>query len=526
MNSYWNKNKTLFINRFPQLAALLKKDILTAGENPPPFWNIETAKNGSVTVRENGLLLHSAYNPEREAQQTAAAQTEADAAVFLSFGAGYLPDAYALQHPNTALLLIEPDVSHFIAAMQILDWEPVFTHPKCILAIGCPQNEVIQLINKFGIKNCAFFSQKNQTAHAQAFFDNLQKLIERNRSKETINNSTRERFSSLWLKNSCRNLRSFAECDGINLYENKAENLPAIVLAAGPSLADVLPYLAELKKRAIIICVDTALRACLRSHVEPDFIILVDPQYWAAQHLAGLSSPSSVLITESAAYPSVLRFNCRKIVFCSSFFPLGKYFEQQLGSKGKLDAGGSVATSAWDFARLTGASPVFMAGLDLGYPDKKTHIKGSTFEEALYRASSRIAPAETGNTASLYGVPAEYAKDYNGNSILTDQRMKLFAWWFESRLAAPDAVQTFTFCPQNLAIPGIKPMTIDSFLKTSSKTAERNAFFETSEKNAISESQKKELLRKFDESLLQMTESFQSLYETAKKGLKLVRIFT
>ena len=77
----------------------------------------------------------------------------------------------------------------------------------------------------------------------------------------------------------------------------------------------------------MIVCVDTALHACLKQNVEPDFIILTDPQYYASLHLEFLSSPSSILITEIAAYPSVLRFRCKETVLYSSMFPIGQFFE-------------------------------------------------------------------------------------------------------------------------------------------------------------------------------------------------------
>ena len=68
MNSIWNKNISLFSNRFPQLAQLLLPAISSFSEASIVFSDIAPAKNGSVTASENSLRLHSAYNPEREAQ--------------------------------------------------------------------------------------------------------------------------------------------------------------------------------------------------------------------------------------------------------------------------------------------------------------------------------------------------------------------------------------------------------------------------------------------------------------------------
>ncbi len=112
MNLHWNKNRQLLKNRFPQLYELLEQHIIQAERTdaqdlcPFPFWKVEKARNGSPTVRENNILMHSAYNPEKEAQTTCTANNEKDytTAVFLGFGAGYLPNAFAQQHKNKTII--------------------------------------------------------------------------------------------------------------------------------------------------------------------------------------------------------------------------------------------------------------------------------------------------------------------------------------------------------------------------------------------------------------------------------------
>lgn len=230
-----------------------------------------------------------------------------------------------------------------------------------------------------------------------------------------------------------------------------------MVLAAGPSLEPVLPELSEIKRRAVIVCVDTALRQCLRAGVEPDFIILTDPQYWAYRHIAGLSAPSSVLIAEAAVHPAVFRFPCRKVVCCSSQLPVGRFFERFCGVKGDLGAGGSVASAAWNFAEFAGAEAVFAAGLDFSFPERQTHIRGSLFEEEAHRTSSRLHPAETAGAPLLLSGGVQRGCDYKGRPVLTDRRMQLFAWWFESRLAACPSVRTYALSDRGLAVPGIEP---------------------------------------------------------------------
>jgi len=516
LNSIWNKNRDSFTARFPSLAQMFSLQITeTDTGKPVTFWTVLQAKNGSVIASENGMLLHSSYNPEQESFQAVQKSDFDDckAAVFYGCGLGYTPSAYTRLHPDRTLIIIEPDPAHFFAALTLLDWTPIFSCHSCIIALGCPPETVIPLIEQEGSGHSAFFSVPSQTAHAQHFFDTVRLLVERNRQKDNINNATLKKFGRLWLRNSCINIKQYKVLEGVKIYSGKGADFPFTIIAAGPSLEAALPHLAEIKKHSIIVCVDTALRACLRTGVEPDFIIIADPQYYAYRHIAGLSSPSSVLITDPAVYPAVYRFPCRKTVLCSSFFPLGRWFEERFEKKGDLGAGGSVASAAWNFAYLTGSREIYTTGLDLSFPERKTHIKGSTFEQTAHTVSIRTCPAESINLPALFSGGLEFGSDYMGIPVLTDARMKMFAWWFESRLSGCTDACTYTFSRKGLAIPGILPVGFDSLLSKTDISAEKQTFFSQSEKNEQHPSP-----LKFDTVFREFTENLSALYTAAKKG--------
>lgn len=386
---------------------------------------------------------------------SAAPNRDYNAAVFMGFGLGYAPLSFVRDYPQKTLVLIESDLSYLIAALSVVDWTPVFIHASCVFLIGAPTQTIIAVLEKISIQNCCFFRTKSQTAHNGAYFDSIQNLIERNRQKKEINERTLARFSHLWLRNMCKNLSAAATLDGVHRYKNAFTDFSACVIAAGPSLDDALPHLKAIHARCITVCVDTALRACLNAGIEPDFIVSVDPQYWNIRHLDGLCAPKSTLITELASFPPTFRFKCKEIVLCSSLYPLGKFIEQRIGSKGELGAGGSVATTAWDFARMCGCKTVYMVGLDLGFPAHKTHFKGSTFEEKAHQNSNRLHPAETDSYNALYGAHPYPVRDYNGNNVLTDRRLALYAWWFESKCCAFTDTHTKTLSPNGIKIPGI-----------------------------------------------------------------------
>ena len=490
------------MRRFPELAKMFSlHDESDIPEDIPAHLlapiEILPSRQGVPTAKDGGKLLHSLYNPVREAEQAARAakssvsesgRGECCGCAFFSFGLGYAPLAYARLFPRDTLILVESDPRYFFTALSLTDFSPIFGLGNCIIALGAGIDFVVPLIERAGgVLRTAICENAAQSAHAGDYFSALRSLLERNRRKEEINASTLEKFSSLWLRNTCRNLHFLAELDGISIFKDSCPaGLPAVILAAGPTLEEILPHLSRVRERAVVIAVDTALRACLRAGVEPDFIVLADPQYYAFRHIAGLSSPSSILITESAAYPAVFRFKCRKIVLCASLFPLGAYIESKIGSKGALVAGGSVATTSWDFARFIGAREILCAGLDLGFPRMQTHIRGSTFEESVHAVSNRIRPAEILGSRILFGADIKSGLDYAGGKILTDSKMRMFAWWFESRAEEfKDTIKSFSLSEKSLRIPNFSVMTIDELLALPEKSAQREEFFKSAEARAL-----------------------------------------
>ena len=466
-----------------------------------PFWQVAKTKNDSFTVTQNGTRLHSAYNPQKEAE-TIIQNTdfsESETCVFLGTGLGYTCIECAKKHPEKTLIIFEPDPYHFFSSLIFTDWTDVFKCKNLILAISCTPEQGITLINQYEILKTNFFHVKAQTNHAEKYFETLETLINRNINKEKINIATLEKFGKLWVKNTCKNLKKSFFSQGITEYKNNAKNIPFLILAAGPSLQDILPHLKEIKNKAIIVCVDTALRFCIKYNVEPDFIVLTDPQYWAYKHIDGIKSPSSILITESAVYPSVFRFLCKKIICCKSNFPLEHYFDSFRSEKGTLVAGGSVASTAWNFAQYAGASEIYVAGLDLAFVNKQTHIKGSTFEQATHTTSKRIATAETSNMPILFSGNACYEKNYKQENVLTDQRMKMFAWWFESRLEQFPDVKTYTFSQNGLYIPGIEFITIDKLLSKPEITKEKSTFLSLEQNHIPTEQDFEKAINSFEQ---------------------------
>jgi hypothetical protein len=123
-----------------------------------------------------------------------------------------------------------------------------------------------------------------------------------------------------------------------------------------------------------------------------------------------------------------------------------------------------VATSAWDFARLLGAPAIWIAGLDLSFPELKTHFRGALFETRSHAESGRRLPAETWSVRALRDGQALLAPAAGGGEVLTDRRLSLYAAWFENRFREYPETRSYSLSPGGIAIPGLELATPEALL--------------------------------------------------------------
>ena len=475
------RNCSSFTARFPEQAARLGLDkpesALQRLQALPPEYRLLPAKargmEHTATLTVRGGFLHSKYNPQEEARRILGSEFFQTAEVrnrciFAGLGLGYLASQYIEHFPAAEAVIIEADCNVFLCFLAARRLDSFFRHRKLSLLIGTQPEEAASFLASTGWNSSILFKAAVSIEAYKQWYEAFFALLERNKMKNSINAKTLERFGTLWLKNTVKNLSTLCTAAKIGCFKNAFPDAAAAVLAGGPSLTAHLELIKKSGMDFLIIAVDTAMRACLRAGITPDFVLSFDPQYWNYLHTAGLDTGKSLLISEAAVFPAVLRQQSRAVFLSNSSSPFARYLEGKGQNEAgdadcTLAAGGSVATTAWDFARYIGANPVIMAGLDLAYPNKQTHFAGSTFEEAAHTRSTRLAPAEQANFNSLYSAFPSLHKDYAGGTVLTDRRMLLYAWWFESALAKYPEVKTFNLMPHGVFIPGMPACSAEDF---------------------------------------------------------------
>jgi hypothetical protein len=456
MTDYTAVNLVALYDQHPALKAV----DLDVSEDPPPLEITETP-SGFPTARLQGTYLHSRYDPMKEARRIVADSAAAapSAALVLGFGLGYLAEAFTEYYPDKPLIVIEEKPARFQRALAARDLRMLLACPTVTWCIGEQAEAVMMQVEQLPLQRLSVL--RLVSLRDSSYYRQIETLLASVIDRRKVNINTLRRFGELWVRNLLSNLGRFITSPGIRAGEKRFAGIPALVVAAGPSLDEVLPDLRALRQHCLIVAVDTSYRFCRYQEVEPDFLVTVDPQYWNSRHLDWLPRAGTVLVSESSAHPRVFRLGGsrrQETYYVSSFFPLGTYIEQLIGKRGLIGAGGSVATTAWDLCRYLGCSPIFMAGLDLGFPGKRTHARGAFFEESMHGRSTRFYTAEQMNLEYLLQAQPTAIKNNAGGRTLTDRRMLIYKSWFENQIKQQrnrGGPPTYSLAAAGIAVEGM-----------------------------------------------------------------------
>jgi hypothetical protein len=472
----------LLAKLYPGLMEELEQD--TPEDGRAEELHVEATPSGYPTLLLGGRHIHSPRDPVREAGRLAGflcagGTSPGDTSpgevspsidspvVILGFGLGYGAEAAARAAPGRPLIIVEKRKSVLRTALKTRDLGPLLEKNRLIFVVGgngnAAGNAAAGVQNALGLFRGKPEIIRNRALMAadEAWYAAIEQGIRAYLNRDEVNRATLRRFGKRWVRNLARNMDAIRDLPGIARLEGvlagePEENaptgshsgpsrggIPVFLAAAGPSLDEAAPFLTEIKKRCVVVAVDTSLRFLLNRGLDPDFAVVVDPQYWNFRHLDRCNAERTWLIAESAVYPPALRGQFRGAFLCRSLFPLGCFIEDRVDPKGALGAGGSVATSAWDFARILGAPAIWIAGLDLSFPDLRTHFKGALFENRSHAESDQLVPAETWSFRALQDGQPFLAAAADGGQVLTDRRLSLYASWFANRFREYPALRNY-----------------------------------------------------------------------------------
>lgn len=464
--TFFKSNVEKLLKRYPAF----QKDILDK-YSPTNDLEVSETADGLLTARIDNLWIHSSRQPKKEAQRLVSRGITKKTGICLVYGLGlgYHVESILEEFPDLQIIVIEPEPELFLRVLELKDFSAVIESEQVGLLLKTDAAAVSSILNQFKTVNFQSIKLRSLYERNIDYYNGVDEELSSFIRKRETNMNTLNRFGKTWTRNLFRNIEVFRDARDSGAWYEKFTGCPALVIAAGPSLDELLPRLLELQKRFVIICVDTALSAVTATGVVPDFIVVVDPQYLNTRHLDNLLTSkklsSSVLISESSTHPAVFRSCTMPVFFFRSVFPLGKLIDRNAGIISELGAGGSVATTAWDFARRLGCSEIYTAGLDLGYPGKRTHCRTSLSSMYTQLKTSRKTSVDSINFAGLTGADPHPEPNNSGGETMTDKRLIIYKWWFEGQIKAGSDSRLYNLSEHGISINGMEYTDADSLLE-------------------------------------------------------------
>jgi len=168
-----------------------------------------------------------------------------------------------------------------------------------------------------------------------------------------------------------------------NLAENRlsaaalidsGKNKTAVLLAGGPSLDTLLPWIQKNRKRLILVAVSRISKRLIEIGLEPDIVVTVDPHfcsYEVSKHM--LRFESAILVNAYHATPLLVAQWQGQSLYLDHRYPW-----ENDKNKIVIGRGPTVSNSAINLCIAMGCSQVVFAGLDLCFSQEGfTHAKGS-----------------------------------------------------------------------------------------------------------------------------------------------------
>lgn len=444
------------------LSELLRLDFANLGNGV----NEEVAANGRRNVYfchdDKKYLLHSSYDPVAEGKrlvQNIAADRDYLIVVF-GLGLGFhLQELKNRISPGTKVVVIEYNIDVVKYALTHIDFYDIFKDGQFVLIFGderqigkmslsLPKLNFHNLVHNTRVvilPNYYVYSEQNKVAFRHISKSMLNAVI-------SFGTSLKDHF--VGFSNMCHNTDAIMTSNSINDIRGKYKNVPAIIVAAGPSLDKNIQHLKEANGKALIIACDASMKACEKNSVYPDAIASIerDEPTYTFYYKDRKFPEDLVLLAPGSIWPNIYdEYEGKTIAISRNDNGFEKVWMDTFEQFKFVGLGHSCATVAFAVAREAGCNPIILIGQDLAYTSGKKH---SDLTHTEYEGKNN-------DRDSTEGV---YLEDHEGNLLKSHIVYKIFKEWYELQITSYPNLQVIDATEGGAYIKGTTLMTLQEVI--------------------------------------------------------------
>lgn len=431
----WEKNIKALAGKNEVLADKIRQMIT---ENQTGHVQTKELENGRkiLTVARDGYVWHlnSRLDPEGAANLYAERYEIKPFYKYFIFG---LSDGLAVRKfldkcdESNAVIICEPDAAIMAEAFQQYDFEDLILDKRVWFCISEMQNEVYKVV--FATVEYSYIKLLDfcilpgydilYEKECNTFMDEVLERI----SYEVAHKNTFITFNRKLPQNMLFHMKHMIGQRNVaqikrSLERKNLKGIPAIIVAAGPSLDKNIRELKKAQDKAFIFVVDAALRTAIKEGIRPDLVCTVDPK--APDRFYETVGDQEFLwccCSWTNLYP-VKKYG-KKVFYYNSIVPWwDKAIKEELDYEfPAIESGGCVSAEAFQIARYLGFDTIVFVGQDLAFTGGCSHTKG-------------IKGVLGDNDAYIKTRKLKQVTDQEGNLVYTDFQMDVYRQWFEKKI--------------------------------------------------------------------------------------------
>lgn len=342
------------------------------------------AKNGEPTVRFRGTLLHSSYDPSREARRFAERAAGAACYLIVGGGLGHLAEALQEARPDSLILTIHPSRELALAAAGA---PGAHASPESRPSLAHEMTSAFRAEGQYGFELLIWEPAAKAAPDWCATQQEWALSVAREWHDSLLSTGY---FGFRWLRNAFRNLQHRA---GSSLPPLPLEKQPVLV-APGPTLDAAVDWISRHRERLFMVAVSSAIPPLAASGIDPDLVVHTDGGYWATHHLwpllqrrFGTQPPLAAPLR--AAFPGGTE-NALSLLLTD---PTSAVERALLPAaplpRVPIPGHGTVAGTALRLIALLSPRTPILVGLDLASEGLRSHCRGHAFETIFHTMTNR-----------------------------------------------------------------------------------------------------------------------------------------